>query len=142
MIAVPETPVIKKLAAEKQITFTSDSDLLNNKDIKKIVLDNLADIAKTNKLSGLEKIKAIYLTSDPFSIENDILTPTMKIKRNIAAKVYTEQIDAMYKSLTETAAWKINWLYIYLNIWCLLLLLIIIPLILIWNTSTLTSLPS
>lgn len=60
-------------------------------------------MAKTNKLSGLEKIKAIYLTSDPFSIENDILTPTMKIKRNIAHKVYAEQIDEMYKSLTETA---------------------------------------
>lgn len=90
MIAVPETPVIKKLAQEKQITFTSDSDLFNNKDIQKLVLDNLLDLAKTNKLSGLEKIKAIYLTSDPFSIENDILTPTMKIKRNIAAKVYAD----------------------------------------------------
>ena len=90
MIAVPETPVIKKLAAEKQIAYTNDSDLFNNNDIKKICLDNLTDLAKTNKLSGLEKIKAIYLTSDPFSIDNDILTPTMKIKRNIAAKVYAE----------------------------------------------------
>ena len=90
MIAVPETPVIKKLATEKQIAYTNDSDLFNNNDIKKIVLDNLTDLAKTNKLSGLEKIKAIYLTSDPFSIDNDILTPTMKIKRNIAAKVYAE----------------------------------------------------
>ena len=90
MIAVPETPVIKKLAAEKQIAYTNDSDLFNNNDIKKIVLDNLTDLAKTNKLSGLEKIKAIYLTSDPFSIDNDILTPTMKIKRNIAVKVYAE----------------------------------------------------
>ena len=90
MIAVPETPVIKKLAAEKQIAYMNDSDLFNNNDIKKIVLDNLTDLAKTNKLSGLEKIKAIYLTSDPFSIDNDILTPTMKIKRNIAAKVYAE----------------------------------------------------
>lgn len=96
MIAVPETPVIKKLAAEKHITFTDDSDLFNNKDINKIILDNLLDMAKTNKLSGLEKIKAIYLTNDPFSIENDILTPTMKIKRNIAAKVYAEQINTMY----------------------------------------------
>lgn len=96
MIAVPETIVIKKLAEEKKITFTSDSDLFNNKDIKKIILENLSELAKTNKLSGLEKIKAIYLTSDPFSIENDILTPTMKIKRNIAHKVYAEQIDAMY----------------------------------------------
>jgi long-chain acyl-CoA synthetase len=64
----------------------------------------LIELAKINKLSGLEKIKAIYLTSDPFSIENDILTPTMKIKRNVAAKAYAEQIDAMYKSLAETAA--------------------------------------
>ena len=103
MIAVPETTVIKKLAEEKKIAFTSDSDLFNNKDIKKIILENLLELAKTNKLSGLEKIKAIYLTSDPFSIENEILTPTMKIKRNIAHKVYAEQIDAMYKSLTETA---------------------------------------
>jgi long-chain acyl-CoA synthetase len=104
MIAVPETTVIKKLAEEKKIAFTSDSDLFNNKDIKKIILENLTELVKSNKLSGLEKIKAIYLTSDPFSIENDILTPTMKIKRNIAAKVYAEQIDAMYKSLVETAS--------------------------------------
>lgn len=96
MIAVPETLVIKKLAEEKKIAFTSDSDLFNNKDIKKIILENLLELAKTNKLSGLEKIKAIYLTSDPFSIENDILTPTMKIKRNIAAKVYANQIHEMY----------------------------------------------
>jgi len=41
MIAVPDTTVIKKLAEEKKITFTSDSDLLNNKDIKKIILENL-----------------------------------------------------------------------------------------------------
>jgi hypothetical protein len=31
----------------------------------------------------------------------------MKIKRNVAAKAYAEQIDAMYKSLAETAAWEI-----------------------------------
>ncbi len=107
MIAVPETSVIKKLAEEKKIAFASDSDLYNNNEIRKLILDNLIELAKINKLSGLEKIKAIYLTSDPFSIENDILTPTMKIKRNIAAKAYAEQIDAMYKSLAETAAWEI-----------------------------------
>jgi long-chain acyl-CoA synthetase len=48
------------------------------------ILNNMLELAKTNKLSGLEKVKKIYVTSEPMSIENDILTPTMKIKRNIA----------------------------------------------------------
>ena len=45
-------------------------------------------LATENKLSGLERIKDIYLTSDPFTIENNILTPTFKLKRNVARQVY------------------------------------------------------
>ena len=37
---------------------------------------------------------------DPFSIENDILTPTMKIKRNIAKAMFSEQINKMYSIKT------------------------------------------
>jgi long-chain acyl-CoA synthetase len=33
---------------------------------------------------------------DPFTIENELLTPTMKLKRNIAKKVLQEKIDSMY----------------------------------------------
>jgi long-chain acyl-CoA synthetase len=50
----------------------------------KAILNNFLDLAKQNKLSGLEKIKKIYVSGDPWTIENDILTPTMKIKRNVA----------------------------------------------------------
>jgi len=48
----------------------------------------LLELAKANKFSGLEKIKKIHLTLDPFTIENEILTPTMKIKRNVAKNVF------------------------------------------------------
>ena len=41
----------------------------------------MLELAKVNKLSGLEKVKKIYFASEPMTIENDILTPTMKIKR-------------------------------------------------------------
>jgi len=33
------------------------------------------------------------LLKDPFSIENDLLTPTMKLKRNVAKKVFQDRID-------------------------------------------------
>ena len=52
------------------------------------MLDSINEVAKAKKFSGLEKPKEIYLTSDPFSVENDILTPTFKMKRNVGKKVY------------------------------------------------------
>jgi len=47
-------------------------------------------------LNSLERPKKIYLTADPFSVQNDIITPTFKLKRNIAKKVYDKEIKAMY----------------------------------------------
>lgn len=52
--------------------------------MKKEVMDDLARLHKENKFSGLERIVNIHLLADPFSIENDLLTPTMKLKRAVA----------------------------------------------------------
>lgn len=41
-------------------------------------------------------IKRIHLSLTPFSIENNTLTPTMKIKRKDAAKLYQAELDALY----------------------------------------------
>lgn len=64
--------------------------MLNRKELHTAILNNLLELAKVNKLSGLEKIKKIYLSPDPMTIENDILTPTMKIKRSIAKIIYKD----------------------------------------------------
>jgi len=54
-------------------------------------MTDLNRLAVENKFSGLEKLKQIHLILDPFTIENDILTPTMKIKRNIAKKIFEKE---------------------------------------------------
>ena len=61
-------------------------------------------LAKENKFSSLERPADIYLTLDPFSVENNILTPTFKLKRNIGKEVYQEQIDALYDNVTKMEA--------------------------------------
>lgn len=68
-------------------------------DFYKEVMDDILRLATENNLTGLEKPKKLYLTGDPFSIENDMLTPTFKLKRNIAKKAYQAQLDAMYEAL-------------------------------------------
>lgn len=70
-----------------------------NKDFKKLIMDEIAQVATANKLSGLEKPKDIFLTSDAFSIENNMLTPTFKLKRNIGREYFKVPIDAMYAEL-------------------------------------------
>ena len=45
-------------------------------------------IADENKFNSLEKPKQIHLIKDMWTIEEDMLTPTMKTKRNIAKNRY------------------------------------------------------
>lgn len=68
---------------------------------KKLIQDEMNRLGVENKLSGLEKPKDIFLTLDAFSIENNILTPTFKLKRNVGREVYRAQIDKMYEALMK-----------------------------------------
>jgi long-chain acyl-CoA synthetase len=86
-VAVVELSAVKKWTHENG-NGIEGKEALTNPAFKKMVLDNLMDLAKSNKFSGLEKVKKIHLTLEPFTIENDILTPTMKIKRNVAQRVF------------------------------------------------------
>ena len=70
-----------------------------DEDFKKLIMDEIAQLATLRKLNSLEKPKEIWLAKEPFSVENDILTPTFKLKRNIGKKVYQAQIDQMYQAL-------------------------------------------
>jgi long-chain acyl-CoA synthetase len=43
-------------------------------------------------------VQAIYLCATPFSIANDLLTPTLKAKRPQLRKFFQTEIDEMYQS--------------------------------------------
>ena len=70
-----------------------------NDDVKKAVLDDIVKLGKSSGLLGFELPKVIYLEDDPFSVEKDLLTPTLKSKRNKLKEYYQSQIDEMYKKL-------------------------------------------
>ncbi|MDG2342298.1 MAG: AMP-binding protein [Cytophagales bacterium] len=54
-----------------------------------------------NTLEKHEKIKKIVILKDSWSIENNILTPTMKIKRNVIEEKYKDFYETWYNSKNE-----------------------------------------
>ncbi|XAO23538.1 hypothetical protein I312_102317 [Cryptococcus bacillisporus CA1280] len=73
-----------------------------SKEVRKAVFKILGKTARQNKLNGFEMIKGVHLTLTPFP--EDIVTPTFKIKRNIAAKIYAREIEEAYGRGEEEAA--------------------------------------
>jgi long-chain acyl-CoA synthetase len=48
-------------------------------------------------LSVIERIRRFIVADEPFAIENEQLTPSMKIRRHAIAKIYSDRLDALYK---------------------------------------------
>ena len=57
----------------------------------------LAVKTANENLSQIEKVRRYIITKEPFSTDNGMLTPTMKIRRHMVKEVYEEQLDNLYK---------------------------------------------
>ena len=76
---------------------TNDAAVLESKELKQAVLDNLCELAAEAKFNSLEKPGQLCLITEPWTQDNDMLTPTMKLKRNVAKNKLADKIEAMYK---------------------------------------------
>jgi long-chain acyl-CoA synthetase len=49
-------------------------------------------------LSVIEKVRRILIADEPFSIENEQMTPSLKIRRHMIRRVYGERLEALYRA--------------------------------------------
>src|SRR4051812_8610122 len=47
-------------------------------------------------LSVVEKVRRFIVADEPFSIDNEQLTPSMKIRRHVISKIYGDRLEALY----------------------------------------------
>ena len=71
-------------------------DYFEDKDLKTEIVKELDKSGRKAGLKGFELPKKIHLCKSPFTVENQIVTPTMKIRRHIAKKFFYEEIKKMY----------------------------------------------
>jgi long-chain acyl-CoA synthetase len=57
-----------------------------------------AALDRVNKdLSVIEKVRRFILADEPFTVENEQLTPSIKIRRHVIRGVYGDRLDALYR---------------------------------------------
>lgn len=97
-IVVPDKEVFVKWA--KQNNFPGEyKEQLKNDTVQKQFFKELNAFARNSDLKGFECVRALALEGEMFSVENDLLTPTFKLKRHEAKKKYAATIDELYASL-------------------------------------------
>ena len=56
-----------------------------------------AVVGRVNRaLSPVERVRRFVIATEPFTIANDQMTPTLKIKRHVIREVYGAALDALY----------------------------------------------
>ncbi|XP_053095970.1 long-chain-fatty-acid--CoA ligase 6 isoform X3 [Pangasianodon hypophthalmus] len=98
-IVVPDPEVMPSWAQKKGIDGCYDG-LCKNVELKKAILDDMVCLGKAGGLHSFEQVKDIYIHNEMFSIENGLLTPTLKAKRPELKEYFKQQIEHLYDNIT------------------------------------------
>ncbi len=69
-------------------------ELVGNKAVNSLVALEVKE--RTKDLASYEKVNKFEVISNPFTIDNGELTPTMKLRRHVIYKRYSDLIEEMY----------------------------------------------
>jgi long-chain acyl-CoA synthetase len=92
VIAVLNREEWQKLSNERG--FKGDSAELIDHDVQRLVLERIRTQLKA--LPGYADVRRATVTFEPWTIENGMLTPTMKLKRTKVLEKFNAEIDRMY----------------------------------------------
>jgi long-chain acyl-CoA synthetase len=94
-LIVPNYGNIRKWAADNGIDNEDISKLVKEPKLNEFILNEINKLQ--SNLASYEQIKRICLLPVHFSVMNGEVTNTMKVRRNIVAKRYAKEIEAMYQ---------------------------------------------
>lgn len=94
-LIVPSFFYLQTFAKEKKINYSSNSELINAKEVIKLLESEVNELNK--QFGNWEQIKKISLLANEWTVENGEFTPTLKPKRKVILEKYKSYIDKMYE---------------------------------------------
>ncbi|KAK0133523.1 Long-chain-fatty-acid--CoA ligase 5 [Merluccius polli] len=97
-IVIPDPENLPGVA--KKLGFAgSVEELCKENEIKKAVLADLTKLGREAGLKSFEQVKDVHLHPEQFTIENGLLTPTLKAKRAELKTLFQPQIERLYANM-------------------------------------------
>ena len=62
--------------------------------IKHAAMERLCDALKS--FPGYAQVRNVLIVEEPWTVENEMITPTLKVKRNVVMSHYQSEIEALY----------------------------------------------
>jgi len=94
-IIVPDFEVLRSDPDTSDMSKPEPEDLIENSEFKDFMINEVNQHLRKS-FGGYEIPKKYIFTADDFSLENSMLTPTMKLKRREVLKVYGEDLNKLY----------------------------------------------
>ncbi len=71
------------------------AELADEEDVKKALAPVLERVNAS--LSNIEKVRKFILADEPFTTDNELLTPTLKIRRHKIKEIYGDALETLYR---------------------------------------------
>ncbi|XP_033123099.1 long-chain-fatty-acid--CoA ligase 6-like [Anneissia japonica] len=99
-VVVPDPETLPRLAKAHRVE--GDYEVMCKSEVlKTAIFEDLRKLAKESGLKSFEQVKVLHLTSEAFSIENNLLTPTLKSKRAVLRNYFKDEVEKMYEAVNS-----------------------------------------
>src|SRR5579863_2156374 len=95
VLLVPYFPLLEDWARTNQVSFSSREDLVANARVRELYDGIVAEVNRN--LAQFEKLKKALLVVEEFTVENAMLTASMKLRRRAVLERYRGKIDELYE---------------------------------------------
>ena len=94
-LIVPSFEIVEGWADQEGITYQNRTELIENQKVNSLLENEVAEAMKN--FARYEMIKKIAVLPREWTIEDDELTPTLKVKRKIVENNFEDKINFMYE---------------------------------------------
>lgn len=96
-LVVPDEDSVRRIAKDKGLTGSKLSELLDHDEVKKPYADVFK--AYSRATVSYEKVRGFRFVAEPFTVDNGMMTPTLKLKRRVIIQNYADLIEEMYANV-------------------------------------------
>ena len=94
-LIVPSYTLLQEYAKQQGIAYQSLEDLCNNQQVHNYLSERINTLQQD--LAYYEQVKKFCLLPQPFSMERNEITSTLKMRRKVIFEHYSEEIESMYQ---------------------------------------------